>query len=106
MEIDKLDKGTSGIHCGCKNCLYIKQFQARHPNAHKTYMKRHYAKKRNQILLTQAFERYQQGRASQQKTLQRLFDAGFPVKDPSRATTVPIVDRKHDNIHAFLSVQS
>jgi hypothetical protein len=106
MEVEKLDTGTSGIRCGCKNCLYIKQFQERHPNAHKTYMKRHYAKKRNQILLTQASERYQQGGASQRKTLERLFNAGFPVKDPSRATNVPIIDRKHENMPAFLSVQS
>ena len=97
---------TANIRCSCKNCLYIKHFQERHPDAHKTYMKRHYTKKRNEILLRQAFERYQQGRSSQQKTLQRLFDAGFPVKVPSLATNASIIDRKQNNVAAFLTVQS
>ena len=107
MELaDLTSREMTNIGCSCKNCLYMKHFHERHPNAHKTYMKRHYTKKRTEILLRQAFERYQQGRSSQQKTLQRLFDAGFPVKVPSPATNSPILDRTQDNVAAFLSVQS
>jgi Fe-S oxidoreductase len=71
--------------CTCKACKTIKQFYEKHPDARKTYTKRYYYKHRDAILLAQAFERYKNGHACQQKTLKRLFDAGFPVKIPFNA---------------------
>jgi hypothetical protein len=85
--------------CECRHCLTARRNYFRDPEAHKRSGRRYYARKKDSILLAQAYERYQTGGRTQKRTLKRLLEAGFAI------TTPQTFDKKEggDNITRFVS---
>jgi hypothetical protein len=85
--------------CKCRHCLTARGNYFRDPEAHKRSNRRYYARKKDSILLAQAYERYQTGGRTQKRTLERLLEAGFTI------TTPQTFDREEggDNIMRFVS---
>jgi hypothetical protein len=85
--------------CECRHCLTARRNYFRDPEAHKRSGRRYYVRKKDSILLAQAYERYQTGVKTQKRTLERLMEAGFAI------TTPQSFDKKEggDNIMRFVS---
>jgi hypothetical protein len=68
--------------CECRHGLSARKTYFKDPGAHKRSVRQYYARKRDSMLLTQAYQRYQTGVKTQKRTLARLLEAGFPVTTP------------------------
>jgi hypothetical protein len=64
----------------CSVCKSMREYGERHPNRHTKTVRDYYKRNRDDILLTKAFNRHQSGGKTQPKTLEKLINAGYPVR--------------------------
>jgi hypothetical protein len=88
--------------CECRHCLTARRNYLRDPEAHKRSVRRYYARKKDAILLAQAYERYQNGVRTQKRMLERLLEAGFPVTTPQGFKSL----EEEDNMMRFVRDRS
>jgi hypothetical protein len=85
--------------CPCATSKSKRRYAEKHPGRHSEHVKDYYIRNQNDILLTKAFERYKGGIRIQQKTLDRLLAAGYPVTGPG----IPESHEEGDNMMRFVS---
>jgi hypothetical protein len=68
--------------CECRHCLSAGKTYFKDPGAHKRSVRQYYARKRDSMLLSKAYQRHQAGVKTQKRMLERLLEAGFPVTTP------------------------
>jgi hypothetical protein len=94
--IDELSYTDQLRTCPCVTCKTKRRYIKKNPG--KQRLKDYYIRNRNDILLTKAFERYKSGIKTQQRTLDRLLAAGYPVTGPG----IPESQQAEDNILRFV----
>lgn len=65
--------------CECAHCQTLRRYREHHPEAHLRHVRAYYYCHKEDILLAQAYARYQSGVKSRQNTIEKLIRAGFPV---------------------------
>jgi hypothetical protein len=88
--------------CLCSVCKSMREYGERHPDRHTKTVRDYYSRNREDILLTKAFNRHQSGMKSRPKTLEKLINAGYPVRKGQRDPQMQI----GDSVAQYLAIEA
>jgi hypothetical protein len=90
--------------CLCSVCKSVREYEKRHPDRHTKVVRDYYIRNRDDILLTNAFNRHQSGGKTRPETLKKLIKAEYPVREGPGHNDPQMQPR--DSVAQYVAIQA